>query len=200
MSKRRVSNPLALAVLSCLNEKPMHPYEIASTLRERHVDEAIKLNYGSLYSVIEALARERFIEATAKLKEGKRPERTVYRLTEAGQLELNDWLSELLSQPAKEYTQFEAGLSLMPALAPDVVVALLRRRCELLELAQANARAVLAKLRDKELPRLFSIDLEHRIMLREAELRWAADLANEISAGTLDGMSRWREWFMDVEP
>jgi DNA-binding PadR family transcriptional regulator len=199
MSERRVSNPLALAVLSCLNEKPMHPYEMASTLRDRHVDEAIKLNYGSLYSVIEALARERFIEATAKLKEGKRPERTVYRLTEAGQLELNDWLSELLSQPAKEYTQFEAGLSLMPALTPDVVVALLRRRCEMLELAQANARAVLAKLRDKQLPRLFSIDLEHRIMLREAELIWVTGLADEISAGTLDGISRWRDWFSDPQ-
>ncbi|MGZ4650185.1 MAG: PadR family transcriptional regulator, partial [Kineosporiaceae bacterium] len=29
MTRRRVSNPLALAVLSCLNERPMHPYEIS---------------------------------------------------------------------------------------------------------------------------------------------------------------------------
>jgi len=195
MSQRKVANPLALAVLSCLNEKPMHPYEIATTLRERHVDEAIKLNYGSLYSVIEALTRERFIEATAKLKEGKRPERTVYRLTEPGQLELHDWLSELLSQPAKEYTQFEAGLSLMPALPPSDAVALLRRRCEMLELAQASARAVLSQLRAKSLPRLYSIDLEHRIMLREAELTWVRNLANEIGAGTLDGTARWQSGF-----
>jgi DNA-binding PadR family transcriptional regulator len=199
VSQRKVSNPLALAVLSCLNERPMHPYEMATTLRERHVDEAIKLNYGSLYSVIEALSRERFIEATAKLKEGKRPERTVYRLTEAGQLELNDWLSELLSQPAKEYTQFEAGLSLMPALPPDDALALLRRRCEMLELAQANARAVLNQLRSKELPRLFSIDLEHRIMLREAELTWVRALADDIGAGTLDGTERWRGWYSDAK-
>ena len=35
MSRRPVNNPLALAVLSCLNERPMHPYEISTTLRER---------------------------------------------------------------------------------------------------------------------------------------------------------------------
>ena len=33
MTRRRVSNPLALAVLSCLAERPMHPYEISTTLR-----------------------------------------------------------------------------------------------------------------------------------------------------------------------
>ena len=51
------SNPLALAVLACLIERPMHPYEMASTMRERHKDESIKLNYGSLYTVTEALQR-----------------------------------------------------------------------------------------------------------------------------------------------
>ena len=63
MSERPVSNPLALAVLACLAERPMHPYEMASTMRERRKDEAIKLNYGSLYSVIEALCRNAFIVA-----------------------------------------------------------------------------------------------------------------------------------------
>jgi DNA-binding PadR family transcriptional regulator len=29
-------NPLALAVLALLFERPMHPYEMAATLRQRH--------------------------------------------------------------------------------------------------------------------------------------------------------------------
>ena len=57
MTRRRVSNPLALAVLSCLNEKPMHPYEISTTLRTRGKETSIKLNYGSLYSVVDSLER-----------------------------------------------------------------------------------------------------------------------------------------------
>ncbi len=38
------SNPLALAVLVCLFEKPMHPYEIAHTLRIREKHESVRLN------------------------------------------------------------------------------------------------------------------------------------------------------------
>jgi DNA-binding PadR family transcriptional regulator len=55
MSKQKRSNPLALAVLVLLYERPMHPYEMAATLRERHKEESIKLRYGSLYTVIEML-------------------------------------------------------------------------------------------------------------------------------------------------
>ena len=34
MAKRKVSNPLALAVLGLLCERPMHPYEMSTTLRD----------------------------------------------------------------------------------------------------------------------------------------------------------------------
>ncbi len=61
MTKRKVSNPLALAVLACLWERPMHPYEMASTLRERGKDQSIKLNYGSLYTVVEGLQQHGLI-------------------------------------------------------------------------------------------------------------------------------------------
>src|SRR5271170_4384245 len=113
MTRRKVGNPLALAVLACLFERPMHPYEMAGTLRERHKDESIKLNYGSLYSVVESLQRHELIEAQETERKGRRPERTVYAITNAGALELTDWLSELLSTPVKEYRQFEAALSLL---------------------------------------------------------------------------------------
>ncbi|HEX9412009.1 MAG TPA: PadR family transcriptional regulator, partial [Ktedonobacterales bacterium] len=111
MTKRKVSNPLALAVLACLMERPMHPYEMATTLRERGKDQSIKLNYGSLYTVVEALQQHELIVAQETERAGRRPERTIYRLTDAGRMELIDWVSELLSTPVKEYTHFEAGLS-----------------------------------------------------------------------------------------
>jgi DNA-binding PadR family transcriptional regulator len=132
MSKRKISNPLALAVLSCLYERPMHPYEIGMTLRHRSKQESIKLNYGSLYSVVDSLERRGWIASRETEREGRRPERTVYELTERGEVELFDWLRELLAIPVKEYTQFEAGLSLMAGLPPEVVVQLLRQRVVLL--------------------------------------------------------------------
>src|SRR5215470_13353834 len=125
MTKRKVSNPLALAVLACLFERPMHPYEMATTLRARGKDQSIKLNYGSLYTVVEALQQHKLIATQETEREGRRPERTVYRLTDAGRMELIDWVSELISRPAKEYTRFEAGLSRLPVLRPEDAAALL---------------------------------------------------------------------------
>src|SRR3954452_19793704 len=81
MAKRRVSNLLALAVLACVAERPMHPYEISTTLRTRGKDQSIKVNYGSLYSVVESLAKHGLIEAQESVKDGKRPERTIYSIT-----------------------------------------------------------------------------------------------------------------------
>jgi DNA-binding PadR family transcriptional regulator len=127
-TKRKIQNPLALAGLACLMEHPMHPYEMATTMRERGKDQSIKLNYGALYTVVESLQQHGLIVAQETEREGRCPERTVYRLTRAGHMELIDWISELISRPVKEYTQFEAGLSFIPVLPPEDAVALLMQQ------------------------------------------------------------------------
>lgn len=192
-TRRKVANPLALAVLACLYERPMHPYEIAATLRERHKDESIKLNYGSLYSVVESLKANHLILEQETARAGNRPERTVYRLSDAGRLELIDWLSELLCRPLKEYTRFEAGLSLMPVLPPQDAVGLLEERCRRLEMEIGLHRAE-RDLVSQRVPRLFTIESEYRTMLREAELKWARGLIAEIAAGTFQGMDVWQRF------
>ncbi|MGH8317831.1 MAG: PadR family transcriptional regulator [Steroidobacteraceae bacterium] len=192
MSKRKVSNPLALAALACLYERPMHPYEMASTLRERHKDESIKLNYGSLYAVVESLKKHELIAERETERAGNRPERTVYRLTDAGRLELIDWLSELLSRPAKEYTHFEAGLSLLPVLPPEDAVALLEQRCQALEVRAAQSQSVRELLAKRSFPRLFSIESEYRWALEGSELEWTRRLVADIKAGSLEGLELWR--------
>src|SRR5437763_2663795 len=103
-TRRRVSNPLALAVLGCLSERPMHPYEISTTLRTRGKEQGIKLNYGSLYAVVESLQRHDLIQARETSRDGRRPERTVYEITAAGLEEFEDWLAELLSTPVRDFT------------------------------------------------------------------------------------------------
>jgi DNA-binding PadR family transcriptional regulator len=191
MTKRKVSNPLALAVLACLMERPMHPYEMATTLRERGKDQSIKLNYGSLYTVVEALQQHELIVAQETERAGRRPERTIYRLTDAGRMELIDWVSELLSTPVKEYTHFEAGLSLIPVLPPEDAAALLAQRCDRLELEISQERSLLQFAGQRGLPRLFAIEGEYVLAMREAELAWTRKLADEIKSGTLEGVAEW---------
>ena len=73
VAPRSRSNPLALAVLACLYERPMHPYEVAQTLRSRAKHESIRLNYGSLYSVVEALEAKGLIEPAGDGPRGPPP-------------------------------------------------------------------------------------------------------------------------------
>jgi DNA-binding PadR family transcriptional regulator len=193
-SKRKVSNPLALAVMALLYERPMHPYEMVSTMRERGKHESVRLRYSSLYSVVEALVREGLISPRETVREGRRPERTIYELTEEGRVEFLDWLRELLSVPAKEYTQFAAGLTFLPALPPDEASVLLDERVRRLEAEVEEMRSLLDSVMGQGLSRLFLVESEHELILREAELAWVRELVHEIQAGTLGGMSEWESF------
>ena len=186
------SNPLALAVLSCLYERPMHPYEVAQTLRHRAKHESIKLNYGSLYNVVEGLEKRGFIRVTETVREGRRPERTVYEITETGSREFVDWLSALVTTPVKEYLQFEAALSLLPALPPAEAAALLRERAAELEQRLAISRMTVDGMQKAGLPRLFAIEVEYQEALMRAELDYVETLIKEIEGGTLDGIEMWQ--------
>jgi len=192
MGNRNRSNPLALAVLISLYERPMHPYEVATTLRQRNKHESVRLNYGSLYAVVASLERRGLIAPQETARAGRLPERTVYDLTEAGRVEMHDWLTDLIATPVKDYPSFEAALSFLPALPPGDVVGLLRERGQRLEFEIAQYHAGRELVEKQGLPRLFWIETEFRALLREAELSYVRRLADEIEFGSLDGIEWWR--------
>ena len=189
--KRRMNNPLALAVLACLLERPMHPYEMATTMRERGKDQSIKLNYGTLYTVVEGLQQRGFIVAQETERAGRRPERTVYHLTDAGRMELIDWVSELISRPVKEYTQFEAGLSLIPVLSPDDAAELLALRCDFLEREISQGHSLIDYATQHEVKRLNLIESEYVLAMQEAELAWTRQFLEAIRTRTMEGIAEW---------
>jgi DNA-binding PadR family transcriptional regulator len=186
------SNPLALAVLVCLHEKPMHPYEVAQTLRQRAKQESVRLNYGSLYAVVESLEKKGFVKATGTVQEGKRPQRTVYEITEAGTTEMTDWLTELIGTPTKEYPAFMAGLSFLPALDPDDALAALRRRADALTVKLVSLRGVEKAAREAGLPRIFGLEAEYEEGQLLAERKFVTALADEMQSGSLEGLDLWR--------
>ena len=186
------SNPLALAVLVCLYEKPMHPYEVAQTLRTRAKEQSVRLNYGSLYAVVESLEKKGFIKATGTVREGKRPQRTVYEITDEGSLEMTDWLTELIGTPNKEYPAFQAGLSFIPALDPDDALAALRRRAEALSIKLAAMRGAMQAALDAGLPRIFELESEYEERTLSAEFAFVRALVEEMENGTLEGLELWR--------
>jgi DNA-binding PadR family transcriptional regulator len=192
------SNPLALAVLALLFERPMHPYEMGVILKQRHKEDSIKLRYGSLYTVIDALLSRGSIAARETARAGGRPERTVYEITPAGRDELRSWMADLLGEPVKEYPQFEAALCLMPVLPPDEALALLRGR---LERIAGNAAALARQIREligRGLPPLFLVETEYRLALIAAEQTFVAGLVQRIEEGW-GPVELWRGIHQDRE-
>ncbi|HTX01103.1 MAG TPA: helix-turn-helix transcriptional regulator [Acidimicrobiales bacterium] len=199
MARASRNNPLALAVLVCLLEAPMHPYEIAQTLRSRAKEESVRLNYGSLYSVVESLERRGLIRARETIREGRRPERTVYEITDTGTREATEWLADLVSVPLKEYPQFMAALSFLPALPPEEAVAGLRQRIVALEVHLLRMRATARAASDGGFPRLFGIEGEYELCLLEAELFFVRKLVEEVEGGSFDGLAIWQGMHADDE-
>lgn len=199
MAKRKLSNPLALAVLSMCAETPRHPYEMAQVLRQRGKQASIKINFGSLYTVVQNLEKHGFIEAEGIERDGRRPERTVYAITAAGRTELHDWLSELLSVPVKEYPQFEAGLSLAGSLPPDEVEALLRKRLAALDDGVSVAAAILEECR-AVLPDIFLVEADYALTMQRAESEWLRGLLLKMETNTLSGLDGWRAYHATGAP
>jgi DNA-binding PadR family transcriptional regulator len=197
---RRRGNPLALAVLACLVERPMHPYEMAATMRTRGQDASIRLNYGSLYGVVETLLKRGLIEEQEVVREGRRPERTIYRITPEGSTEVDDWLAELLGTSAKEFPQFEAGLSLMGVLPPDRVVGLLDQRVDRLQERLSEIDAILDAATGNGVPRLFLAEMDYERALLEADCAFTEQLARDIEADRLDGVTFWKQFHADRAP
>ncbi len=191
MSKRPVSNPLALAVLSCLWERPMYPYEMTTSMRERGKEDSIRLNFGSLYSVIKSLEKHGLIAVAQTEREGNRPERIVYEITEDGRREADEWLRELLDTPVKEYPAIETGLSLLPMLPPDVVAGLLDTRLTRLDAELAERDAVVTQPDMQRVPELFLIEFYYKNAMLRAERDFIASFAHRIRAGDIGGMEMW---------
>jgi len=186
-------SPLALSILQLLDERPMHPYELASTMRNRHQDEFIRLNFGSLYHTVEVLERNGWIVSTEREREGGRPERTVYRLTKAGRGVLVRVVGDILAHPRREYPHFAAGLMFMHHLEGGEAASHLADRAKALKATTEKLTRIMTELREAGLGRLALIELEHKIAMLEAERRWVNNLEKEIKDGRL-------EWKVGSDP
>ncbi|GAA5006169.1 helix-turn-helix transcriptional regulator [Actinopolymorpha pittospori] len=191
--RRKVTNPLGLAVLAWLLVGPMHPYELGRRLQESGKDRTIKYNRGSLYMVVEQLRKAGYVAAQETLRDTQRPERTVYALTDEGRRELYDWLGELVAEPRREYPQFGVALSLLSVLAPAEAVALLTRRLAVLAGEIEETTTVMRSATDAGLAWVFLIEEEYRLAMLEAEARFVTKLVESLEQP--DYIRAWQETF-----
>ena len=198
--KRKVGNLLALAVLSYLTQRPMHPYELGRTLREHGDARSIKYNHGSLYMVVGQLAKTGLITELETTRDGARPERTVYALTDAGRRELRDWLRELVQEPQHEYPQFVAALSLIAALPPSEVVELLAGRLTRLATQRTEIRHLIDRTVAAGVHPLFLVEEDYRLALLDAESAFVERFIDQITHPETGWGRPWAQAHSETAP
>lgn len=176
-------DPLALTILALLAEQPRHPYEIQRLIRERKKDFA-KSTQRTLYHAIDRLVKAGLIAPAEISREGNRPERTVYQLTDAGQDSFMQWLGELLAQPLPEYPLFTVAVSFLGYLPQETVQQALQARIIELEGELAGIEARLQGL-GQHLPRVLLLELEYVRVLRQGEVAWLRTLMQDMRQGQL---------------
>jgi len=179
-------SPLALVVLAQLAEKPMHSYALWQLMRQRQKDQIVNIaSRNSLYQVMERLVRDGLAEVDTAERPDGRPERTVYRITDAGRATAESWVEDLLGEPRAEYPSFPVALSLAMLVSPDAALAALRRRRTAVAQERDTARASLTAADAMTLPPLFVLDDDYRATVLDAELTWLDARIAALDDGTL---------------
>ena len=176
---------VALTTLGLLSEQPCHPYELQRLLKERHKGYAVGKTR-SLYRAIEELETAGYIEPLETSREGRRPERTVYRITPEGSEELENWLSDLLSTPVDETPVFRVAVGLLGYITQERAETALATRIVSLRARVTALDATLTMAQDDlGLPRLVLLELEHAIAINEAEIVWIRAITADMRSGKL---------------
>jgi DNA-binding PadR family transcriptional regulator len=184
MPSRKLRGPLALVVLGLLAEEPMHPYAMRQRISERAHDRLPGVRPASLYDVVQRLAEAGLVSAGEPSREGNRPERIGYVITDAGREALTGWVAESLEDPARA-DEFPAALSFMYALGPGRVTEILRTRADAVSESITAAEAALAQAERSGVPPIFLSEHRYQLALRRAERDWIAAFTEALRTGTL---------------
>jgi DNA-binding PadR family transcriptional regulator len=140
----------------------------------------------TLYRAIEELEAAGYIEPLETSREGRRPERTVYRITPEGSEELENWLADLLSTPVDETPVFRVAVGLLGYISQERAEAALASRVVSLRARVTALDATLKMAQDDlGLPRLVLLELEHAMALAAAEIEWIRSITTDMQSGTL---------------
>jgi DNA-binding PadR family transcriptional regulator len=163
--------PMGVMVLALLRESDMHPYEMVRLLRARHDDRLLTITNGTLYHTVSRLQKTGLLDEVGIDRDGNRPERTTYTLTDAGRSAVIAWVQRELPRVDRP-AEFRIALAEAHNLERDDVVELLGDRRTALVEEHAMHRDGLDTAHAKGVPAQVLVEIERQEVLLEAELRW----------------------------
>ena len=181
MPRDALANPVVLAALGALLERPMHAYQLAGALAER----GVPANRGSLYDTLEAMTRAGWVQPQPTQRDGARPQRTPYALTPAGQVELARRLDRQVREPHREFPEFLGAVSHLGVLGRERAAEALKERAARLQALITDGQRRLDEALAGDVPRLFVIEAEYALAMLHAERDWVLATADDVTSGRL---------------
>jgi len=122
-----------LVVLGLLNEKPRYGYEI-KTVVDHVMSHIIDMTSGSLYYTLKKLREQDLIEESGIEKIGRRPERSIYKITTKGKDLLDRDLPGLVFPHARPFFPVDAALYFFQFLDRKATARRIQMRLHYLEM------------------------------------------------------------------
>lgn len=181
-----MSNITRLVVLGAVRQfQPVHGYFLRRELMTWHVDEWANIQPGSIYNALKSLKQDGYIEEGGTEAAGNRPERTVYKMTALGDVELMRLLRQALwvvepfdTKPVMALTSFMFLLS-----RAEIVAALKFRIAEIDAKVASNGFDIEDVARSSTTPAYVREIFELSSLRLRAEQQWARDIYERICAG-----------------
>lgn len=173
-------SPLGICVLGLAAERPMHPYEMLQLIIARREERLVKVRPGTLYHTVARLTEGGLLQQVGTDRDGNRPERTVYRITDAGRVRLADRLRNMLATPAAEYPAFPLAIAEAHNLSREEVAQLLHRRRDTLADNLHELSDALAEAAGRGVSRQYVLDAEYTAALLRTQIDWIDRLRAEL--------------------
>lgn len=176
---------LGLSALALLAERPMHPYEMYQLLIQRREDRVVKVRPGSLYHTVHWLEDHEMVRPTSTEREGNRPERTIYEITDHGESMLAERIAEMLATPVNEFPEFPLAIGEAHNLPRAIVIELLTRRLALLKADLDEVEDGIRDLEEREIEPMYWLNVSYSRAIQAAEVSWLQRLLADLGANVI---------------
>lgn len=163
------------------DDGPVHGYVVRRTMLARGWANAP----GSIYNSLKTLEREGLVETTGAERDGARPERTLFALTDAGEGEFQRLLRDTLWNSAQPNHPLLAGLAMLPLLPRAELIEIMRHRAADLRKQAADAGEMRAEiLAGSVIPPHVAESYRLIAAQLDSEAVWAEQLADRLATRT----------------
>ncbi len=167
-----------LVLLGLLKESPKHGYEIKKKIKEiLYLFTGVDLK--SIYYPLQILEKKGLV-VKRKNKQGRRPQRLVYELTQKGQDHFDELLKQSFLNFKRPHFTLDLSLYFLHYMKPGIAKRRLRGRMRILGKVITGLKQMVGSLKKKKLVSLENI-LEHNLQMVETESKFLSNLINTLS-------------------